>query len=290
MAFHPCSRLPVLLVVAACASTPTASSPAGGRPSPAPTTTSTTPEKRDNATLYGALPLAHYLLQSRDSLAMEMPDGSFGNLNEKAAYLTISLTPSAAGLAMSVVLDSMRLSHPDYLLQPLVDSAVGTRWEGTMAPNGRLESLVPDHLSVLGEQVRTSLHRLLPVLPEAGAKPGDQWSDSASTKLTIVNGLSVQEHRTTAYRAEKQENLRGVRVLVLQSATTYRVEGTGTSYGQELNITGNGAATGTHRIGADGRLFEASVSDSVGMSITVPAVGQTGPTVATSRYTLRLLP
>ena len=79
-------------------------------------------------------------------------------------------------------------------------------------------------------------------------------------------------------------------MLVLQSTTTYRVEGTGTSYGQELTITGGGTATGTHRISNDGRLLEASVSDSVGMSITVPAVGQTVPTVATSRYSLRLLP
>jgi hypothetical protein len=280
-------RLPALLLAAACASTPTPATPAGGRPAPAPTAG---PEKRDNATLYSVLPVAHYLLESRDSLAMEMPDGSFGNQNEKTSYLTISLATAGAGFAMTMVLDSMHLSYPDNLVQSLVDSAVGTRWQGTLAANGRVESLEPDHPSVFGEQVRTSLRRLLPVLPATGAKPGDQWSDSSSMTLTIVNGLSVQEHRTTAYRAEKLETLRGVRVLVLQSTTAYQVEGTGTSYGQELNITGSGAATGTHRISAEGRLLEASVSDSVGMSITVPAVGQTVPTVATSRYTLRLLP
>lgn len=289
MASRRFSQLPALLVVAACASTPPAPAGAPGG-SPTPAASSTAPEKRDDAILYSALPLTHYLLESHDSLAMEMPDGSFRNLNEKAAHLTISLSPAGAGLAMTVVLDSMRLSQADNLVQPLVDSAIGTSWQGMLALNGKVESLQPSHPTVLGEQVGTSLRRLLPVLPPTGAKPGDQWSDSASMTLTIVTGLSVQEHRTTVYRAEKIENLRGVRVLVLQSTTTYRVEGTGTSFGQELTITGAGAATGTHRISTEGRLIEASVSDSVGMSITVPAVGQTVPTVATSRYTLRLLP
>lgn len=287
MTFRGWSRLPAVLAVAACASTPPPASPAGGRPAPA---TSAVPEKRDNATLYGALPVAHYLLESRDSLAMEMPDGSFGNFNEKSSYITITLAPAGTGFAMTMVLDSMRLNFPDNLAQALVDSAAGTRWQGSIGANGRVESLEPDHPSVFGEQVRTSFRRLFPVLPVTGAKPGDQWSDSSSMTLTIVNGLSVQEHRTTGYRAEKLETLRGVRVLVLQSTTAYRVEGAGTSFGQELSITGAGTATGTHRISSDGRLLEASVSDSVGMSITVPAVGQTVPTVATSRYTLRLLP
>ncbi|MEP7325822.1 MAG: hypothetical protein ABI836_07740 [Gemmatimonadota bacterium] len=282
-------RFTVLLVTAACASTPKPAGPPGGQPTTAPPPGQSS-DKRDNAILYAALPLAHYVLESRDSLAMEMPDGSFGNFNEKASYLTITLAPAGASLAMTVVLDSMRLTHPDNLVQPLVDSAIGSRWQGMLAFNGRVESLDPNHSSVMGEQVRTSLRRLLPVLPASGVKPGDQWSDSASTTLTIVNGLSVQEHRTTAYRAEKLETLRGVRVLVLQSSTTYRVDGAGTSYGQELSISGGGGATGTHRITTDGRLFEATVSDSVGMSISVPAVGQTVPTVATSRYSLRLLP
>ncbi|HEV8122901.1 MAG TPA: hypothetical protein VGP80_01535 [Gemmatimonadales bacterium] len=287
MSLRSWSRLPALLVLAACASTRTPASPAGGAPAPAD---GTVPEKRDNATLYSAVPVARYLLESRDSLAMEMPDGSFGNFNEKSSYLTISLAPAGAGFAVTMVLDSMRLNFPDNLAQALVDSAVGTRWQGSIGANGRVESLEPDHPSVFGEQVRTSFRRLFPVLPVTGAKPGDQWADSSSMTLTIVNGLSVQEHRTTEYRAEKLENMRGVRVLVLQSTTAYRVEGAGTSFGQELSITGRGTATGTHRISTDGRLLEASVSDSVGMSITVPAVGQTVPTVATSRYTLRLLP
>lgn len=278
----------VTVIVTACSGS---SSPAVNQPGgPGPETGATPPEKRDNAVLYGALPMARYVLESRDSLGMEMPDGSLTNLNEKASYLTISLTPAGAGLAVSVVLDSMRLNRPDNLVQPLVDSAVGTRWQGTISSNGKVQSLEPDHPSVLGEQVRTSLRRLLAVLPANGAKPGDQWSDSATATLTIVTGLTVEEHGTTGYRAEKFENLRGTRVLVLQSSRAYKVEGTGTSFGQELSITGGGSATGTHRISADGRLLEASVMDSVGMSINVPAVGQTVPTVATSRYTLRLIP
>ena len=79
-------------------------------------------------------------------------------------------------------------------------------------------------------------------------------------------------------------------MLLLQSSTSYHVEGSGTSFGQELSIQGDGTATGTHRLSAEGRLLEASVGDSVGMAISVPAVGQTVPTVVTSRYTLRLLP
>lgn len=285
-------RLWFLLAAVACASNPaTTGTGAGAAGTPSPSTTDPRAEKRDNAVLYGAVSRARYALESRDSLAMEMPDGSFQRqLTEKTSYLTISLAPAGAGFTVAIQLDSMKLTYADRLMQQLVDSAAGTSWQGTIEANGRVNSLEPSKPSVFGEQVRTSLRRLLPVLPSSGAKPGDQWTDSSTMALAIVAGMNVQEHRSTQYRAQKFDNQSGRRVLVVNSATTYQVQGSGTSYGQELTIAGTGTATGTHSVSVDGRLIEASVGDSVGMTITVPAVGQTVPTVVTSRYTLRLLP
>ena len=189
------------VILAACASSSTpAAAPAGATSAPV----GAAPEKRDNAILYTAVPLARYALESRDSLAMEMPDGSFQRtLTEKTTYLTISMTAAGTGLAVTMVLDSMRLAYPDQLIQQLVDSAVGTRWQGSIAPTGEVVSLEPNHPSVFGEQVTTSLRRLWPVLPPSGAKPGEQWSDSSTMRLAIVSGLGVEERRNTTYRAEK---------------------------------------------------------------------------------------
>lgn len=281
--------VPIILLLAACAtSSPPSGGAAPGEASPGQPEGETS---RDGGVLYQAWPQSRYELTTRDSIAMEMPDGSFQRqLTEKTGFLTIQLDSSAQGLTAFIRLDSMRLAYPDALVQSLVDSAVGTTWQGRIGARGNLDSLAPSRPSVFGEQVRTDLRRLLPVLPAGGVRPGETWTDSATAPLQMMTGMQVQEDRATGYQAGKWESSAGQRVITIESSTTYRVSGTGTSYGQQLEITGSGVATGSHRVSRAGRLLAASAMDSAMITINVPAVGQTVPTVITSRADLRLLP
>jgi hypothetical protein len=70
----------------------------------------------------------------------------------------------------------------------------------------------------------------------------------------------------------------------------YTVSGSGSGFGQEIRFEGNGIAQGIHRMTPAGILNSAEVSDSVRMTLTVPAIGQSVPTVVVTSYSLQSLP
>jgi len=223
---------------------------------------------------------------------MEMPDSSFQRqVTEKTAYLTVSLRPDGSGFAATFILDSLTLERPNSLLQPFVDSTRGSTWVGAIRFNGRIDSLVVNHESVLGAQIRTMLQRLLPVLPEAGAAAGQTWTDSAAMPYQIMAGFHASEQRVAEYRAVKIEDRGGgIHALVIQSTTTYTVQGSGNNFGQEITVSGSGEAVGTHHISLGGRLLDAQVSDTVRLTLTVPTVGQSVPTTLIGNYSITPLP
>jgi hypothetical protein len=222
---------------------------------------------------------------------MEMPDGSFQRtVLVKTSFLTISMVPGANGLAATVILDSMMLDRPNSMFQPLIDSAQGTQWMGNLSASGRFDSLVANHQSVFGEQIRTMLSRLMPILPPGGAEPGKSWSDSVTVPFHLMAGFTAMEARRIEYRAGRSEEVRGTRTLPIQSTISYQVSGSGSAMGPEIHMEGSGAASGTHRLSYSGRLLEASVTDSAGLTLTVPAAGQSVPATLIATYSLTATP
>lgn len=280
----------LLLVLAGCAG----SSPANPAPGPAgePGAKPDLPGKTNRgAVLYSPVSSARYRLDSRDSVAMEMPDGSFQRtVTAKTAFLTISLRENGTQLAAEISLDSMALDRPNPMVQPLVDSALGSRWQGAIRANGKIDSLTPNRTSVFGEQIRTMLQRLLPVLPPGGAEADKSWSDSASMPFQLMAGFTAGEERIAEFRATRWEDVKGTRALLIESTTNYTVSGNGSGFGQEITLEGSGQARGRHRVSAAGRLVQAEVTDSVRMTLTVPAVGQTVPTTVIGTYAISPLP
>jgi hypothetical protein len=235
--------------------------------------------------------LSHYRIASWDSLAMEMPDGSFQRqVTAKTAYLTVTLGSTSSGFTATFALDSLTLDQPNALLQPFVDSAQGSTWVGTIRSNGRIDSLVVNHESVLGAQIRTMLQRLFPVLPEAGASVGQSWTDSSAMPYQIMAGFHASEQRVAEYRALKVDDRGGTRAMLIQSTTAYTVQGSGNNFGQEITVTGSGKAVGTHHLSLGGRLLDAQVADTVQLTLTVPTVGQSVPTTLIGNYSITGLP
>lgn len=241
--------------------------------------------------MYGPVTQGRYRLDSRDSLAMEMPDGSFQRtVTVKSAFLTLSLRPRGNELAAEILLDSITLDRPNQMIQPLVDSAQGTVWHGVVRRTGRLDSLNPNKSSVLGEQVRAMLHRLLPILPDSGVEPGERWQNRDSMPYQIMAGFEATEQRTAEFQAGKWENSTGSRLLPIESVIDYTVTGSGSGFGQEIQFEGSGHSQGTHSLSTAGILVRAQVTDSVRMTLTVPAVGQSVPTVMLTSYSLTTIP
>lgn len=258
--------------------------PAAEAPGPEANAPSAT---RRDAVVYGPVSQGRYRLDSRDSIAMEMPDGSFQRtVTVKMAFLSLTLRPRGRDFTAEIGLDSLALDRPNAMLQPLVDSARGTRWQGILRRTGRLDSLTASKPSVFGEQVRAMLQRLLPIVPDSGAGPGDRWQERDTMPYQIMAGFEATEERVADFRAGKWEQANGRRVMVIQSSMNYTVTGSGSGFGQEIHFEGSGSAQGTHHIAPAGILIEARVSDSVRMTLTVPAVGQSVPAVVVTSYSL----
>ena len=256
---------------------------------PPPEQPSVDPGRRGTVS-YGPTNQARYRLDSRDSVAMEMPDGSFQRtVTVKTSFLTLSIRPRGEAFLADILLDSMALDRPNPILQPLVDSARGTRWQGVVQRTGRFDSVVASKASVFGEQVRAMLQRLIPIVPLGGAEEGQRWQDSTTMPYQIMAGFAATEDRTADFRAQKWENESGRRVLHIESSMNYTVSGSGSGFGQEIRFEGTGVAQGSHRLTGAGLLSSAEVSDSVRMTLTVPAVGQSVPTVVVTIYSIRLL-
>ncbi len=232
------------------------------------------------------MPRGRYRLDSRDSLAMEMPDGSFQRtVTVKSAFLTLGLRSQGSYFAADIRLDSIVFDRITPL-QPMADSARDTRWVGRMALTGRFDSLSTAKPTMLGEQVRAMLNRLVPVLPDSGAAPGERWTDSTSVPYRVMAGFDATEERRAEFRAGKWESSGDTSMLPIQSTMTYAVSGSGSGFGQEIQIEGGGRTRGTHRLSAAGILLRAEVTDSVTMTLTVPAVGQSVPAVVVTTYSL----
>jgi hypothetical protein len=222
---------------------------------------------------------------------MEMPDGLFQRtVTVKTAYLTLSLRPRGQDFSADIALDSIVLDRPNAMLQPLVDSARGTRWQGIARKTGRLDSVTANRATVFGEQVRAMLQRLVPIVPDSGAQPGDRWQDQTTMPYQIMPGFEATENRVSDFRASKGEDLNGARTLAIASSMTFNVTGSGSGFGQEIRFEGAGAAQGTHRLTAAGVLVQAQITDSVRLTLSVPAVGQSVPTTVVTTYSLRALP
>lgn len=290
---HHQSRLllaPLLLISLGCSAAGAGSTgqPAGEAPGPEANAPSST---RRDAVVYGPVSQGRYRLDSRDSIAMEMPDGSFQRtVTVKMAFLSLTLRPHGRDFTAEIGLDSLALDRPNPMLQPLVDSARGTRWQGVLRRTGRFDSLTASKPSVFGEQVRAMLQRLLPIVPDSGAGPGDQWQEHDTMPYQIMAGFEATEERVADFRAGKWEERNGRKVLVIQSSMNYTVTGSGSGFGQEIHFEGSGAALGTHHIAPSGILVQAQVTDSVKMTLTVPAVGQSVPAIVVTSYSLNTRP
>lgn len=279
----------MLLTIWGCSAPRTGpSQPAGETPGPEQNTPH---PKRRGAVVYGPINQGRYRLDSRDSIAMEMPDGLFQRtVTVKSAFLTLTLRPRGDDFTAEIALDSIVLDRPNQMLQPLVDSARGTTWQGIIRKTGRFDSVTASKASIFGEQVRAMLQRLLPIVPDSGAESGDRWQDRTTMPYQIMAGFEATEVRVADFRAGKWEDEGGKRVLVIQSTMDYTVTGSGSGFGQEIRFEGSGRAEGSHRIAPSGILVQAQVTDSVRMTLTVPAVGQSVPTVVVTSYSLSQRP
>lgn len=280
-----------LLAVVACAPAARTDDPApagaaagaGAAPSSADATPTTEREGRGRAMLLEPRPYSRIVVQRVDTVSMQLPAGSQVQTFDRTAYLSAIAERSGDGWSMTFVLDSVNAGAGSFLPPDSLEAATGTRWTAQLRPDGQLVDLAMDTVrgrprSGVGDQTTRTIEVLFPVLPDEGARPGGAWSDSVETRIE-TGGFDVIERGLVRYTA--QDEGAGMRVT---GEGAFRQEGSGTQFGQELAMSGEGRRTITYRLDGRGQLLGAEGTDSAELEIIVPAMGQTVPLSQKSRF------
>jgi len=221
---------------------------------------------------------AYLRLTLQDSLVVPPVDST--------ADSTETLPPELFYVAR-VTLDSIHHDPRSTMRQPALDSVRGASWQVLMAPTGGVGTTTVDPGSTVGQRLSGELARLLyPLVPRTGAAIGAQWSDSSESE---IGGLSVAqtERARTLYHVPEQ-NLDTVPPMLRVEGRASLVRwGREERGGRVIELEGTGVDSISFYFGAGGRFAGAEGTDSVAMTFTIPAVGQSVPVYQIGRYQLR---
>lgn len=289
--------LAAALVLAACApagggNDPIPAAPAAGGTPAVPARPGEAAEEstgRGRAVRLDPHPYARIVITRQDTAAMQLAVGTQQQTFDRTMYFTSIAERAGEGHRVTFVLDSVRAAAGTFYPADSIQAAEGSRWTATLHPTGRLADLQLDTLrgrrrSAVGEQAMRMLEILYPVTPEAGVRGDASWTDSVRNRYQ-AGGLDVTERGLVRYRAAP-----GADGFEVTGEGRMTQEGTGTQFGQQLEMSGDGTRRVVYRIDGDGRLLGATGSDSAELEIIVPAVGQTVPVSQSGAFTATVVP
>src|SRR5216110_2695405 len=177
---------------------------------------------------------------------------------------------------------------------PIADNMVKVRklvFAGRVARRGEFVNAVPSD-SALAQSVAQLLGNFrdfLPRLPADGAKPGAAWTDTVETTQKGADATSSRR-ATIQATATTWPGGAGGPGLRVESSQTYHVTGSGKNAGQPYELSGEGTASGTAFLAADGRYMAGEVRDSTALIIRLPVQGVSVPVVQVTHTAVSVLP
>jgi hypothetical protein len=170
-----------------------------------------------------------------------------------SSFVTVSLTDSAGGKVMRVVLDSVRGDSATPIPRAVLDSARGAEFRGFLQKSGKPSGLqpAPGTSTPAATQVQGLLSDFFPWI-KAGLKVGDSWTDTTA-KVNGVGADSVTLRRVSAYKAAATETRNSRRAVRIVEDFTSSVDGTQPTPGGPARIEGTGSGKGAYYVGTDGR-------------------------------------
>lgn len=235
-----------------------------------------TSEGRGREIEYEAGPATRYRVDRFDTVTVHMPDGSQQQQAfARSAWLSVLTAgrDDSDSLSAEIVLDSLAVSGMVAVPAASLDSAKGTRWTATIAPNGRLVNPTADRSSAGGDQVGSLLQLLFPLLPGESIRAGARWTDTTDMP-TKVDAFDVQEQAVSQHAAFEPSVRGDGTVLPIQTTATFSRQGTATQGGQSMQMEATGSRRFTQYLALDGVPAGLEGSETIDMTITVPAVGQ----------------
>ena len=287
--------LVVIALVGGCASgragTVAATPPAA--PAQPPTTPPSPPPGAALASVRygpGALRyLLHRQLHIRQTLGDQVQAQSLG----ARIFVTMAITGPADSVGYPTTFSIDSIVADSGTPAPIADNIVKVRklvFAGRVARRGEFVNVVPSD-SALAQSVAQLLGNFrdfLPRLPADGVKPGAAWTDTVET--TQKGSDATSSRRATIHATATPWERAGVSGLRVETSQTYHVTGSGKNAGQPYELSGDGTATGSAFLAADGRYLAGEVRDSTALTIRLPVQGVSVPVIQVAQTAVSVLP
>src|SRR5437016_4003503 len=223
--------------------------------------------------------LVHRQLNIQQTLGDQVQAQSLG----ARIFVTMAITGPADSVGYPTTFSIDSIVADSGTPAPIADNIVKVRklvFAGRVARRGEFVNAAPSD-SALAQSVAQLLGNFrdfLPRLPADGVKPGATWTDTVET--TQKGGDATSSRHTTIHAsASTWEDRAGVSGLRVETSQTYHVTGSGKNAGQPYELSGEGTATGTAFLSADGRYMAGEVRDSTALTVRLPVQGVSVPVV-----------
>lgn len=207
------------------------------------------------------------------SLTQEIDASAAGGARQSisfntSSFVTVTLTDSAGGKALRVVVDSMRGDSATPIPAAVLDSARGAEFRGFVEKSGKPSGLEATSGTGAAAQVQGLLSDFFPWI-RSGLKVGDSWTDTTA-RVNGVGADSVTVRRVSAYKAAGNETRNSRKAVRIVEDFSSSVAGTQPTPGGPARIEGNGTGKGAYYVGTDGRYLGGDWQQQSSLKISGP--------------------
>ena len=207
------------------------------------------------------------------SLTQEIDASAAGGAKQSisfhtSSFVTVTLTDSAGGKILRVVVDSMRGDSATPIPAAVLDSARGAEFRGFVLKSGKPSGLEATSTTGAAAQVQGLLSDFFPWI-RSGLKVGDSWTDTTA-KVNGVGGDSVTVRRVSAYMAAANETRNSRKAVRIVEHFSSSVAGTQPTPSGPARIEGNGTGKGAYYVGTDGRYLGGDWQQQSSLKISGP--------------------
>jgi hypothetical protein len=186
------------------------------------------------------------------------------------AWVTMTLTDSAGGKVVQVIVDSLKVDTTIPQITPATaDSAKGGRVHGFVDPSGHIKNVTATPGgNPLVSSVQGVVNALFPRV-KAGTKTGDHWVDTTEVTNT-TEGNNTKVKLILNYSAEGNETVAATPAIKVSASSTSTLTGTmENAMAGTMEVEGNGTGTGTFYIGTDARFLGGVLSSTMDQRLKV---------------------
>lgn len=192
-------------------------------------------------------------------------------------YASARIAAEGERLRATLTLDSMDVTEIPTISSAELARARGATFTAVLSPEGKLLEFTPsDSTTQILRQLSAGFREFFPRIPANGARPGQQWTDTAGTQSNFGGAAltinSINQHDVTGWA-----DYRGERALHIRTSSNYTVTGTGSQSGQALTIDGAGDRVSDRYLSSEGVYLGYVAADSSRFDVQLTGLGMTIP-------------